>query len=59
MHLYIYFGPYIKPYIKKIDHTALIQEWKINLYTAAYLKNIYKKDRFPSNKKEIDQHDSQ
>ena len=37
------FGQYIKPYMKEIDHPAFIQEFKLNLDTAAYLKNIYKK----------------
>ena len=29
--------------MKEIDHPALIQEWKINLYTAAYPNKPEKK----------------
>ena len=36
------FGKYTKPYMKEIDHPALIQEWKLNLETAAYLKELKK-----------------
>ena len=52
------FGQYIKPYMKEMDHPAFIQEWKLNLETAAYLKNL-EKEIITSKKKEINRHDSQ
>ena len=52
MHLYI-FEKCIKPYMKKIYHSALIQEFKLNLYTSEYLNNLEKKVRLPSNKNKL------
>ena len=37
------FGKYIKPYVKEIDHPALIKCCKLNLDTSAHLKNFDKK----------------
>ena len=48
------FAEYIEPYMKEIDHPALIQEWKLNLDTATYKNKLYSKEKLPSNRKEID-----
>ena len=53
------FWEYIKPYIKEIDHLALIQEWKLNLDTAACKNKIDVKEILPPNRKENGRHDSQ
>ena len=37
------FGKYVKTYMKKIYHPKLVQEWKLNLDTAAYLNKPDKK----------------
>ena len=37
------FGKYIHPFMKEIYHPALIQEWELNLDTAAYLKKFDQK----------------
>ena len=39
--------------MKETDHPALIQEWKLNLNTEAYLKNLDKKDSHERKKKLI------
>ena len=36
-----------------LDHPALIEEWKQNLDTAAYEKNLYKDVKLPSIKKKL------
>ena len=51
------FGAYVIPLLKYINHTALIQEWKLNLDTAAYERNIDAK-MSKSSEKQIDRHDS-
>ena len=52
--MFIYFlGSYINPYMKEIYHTELIQEWKLNLYTAAYLKKLDKKKEFRQRKNNL------
>ena len=51
------FSSYVEPLLKGINHPALLQECNLNLDAAAYktiVDNVYK----PSNKKEIDHHDS-
>ena len=44
--------------LKHINYPALLQEWKINLDAAEYEKNIDVNMSKPSDKKEIDRHDS-
>ena len=34
------FGAYVVPLFKCINHPALLQEWRLNLDTAAYETNI-------------------
>ena len=53
------FGEYIKQYLKDIDHPALIEEWKLKFYKAAYEKNLELGVNKNSLKKVIDRHDSQ
>ena len=36
------FGKYIQTYMKEIDQTIFIQEWKLNLDIASYLKKLDK-----------------
>ena len=35
------FSTYITPQIKEIHHPALLQEWKINIDAAEYLKKLW------------------
>ena len=44
------FSAYVVPLLKYINHPELLQEWKINLDTAAY-ENIDANMSKPSNKK--------
>ena len=34
------FSTYVEPLLKDINHPALLKEWKTNLYSAEYEKNI-------------------
>ena len=52
------FSAYFVPLLKDINHIALLQEWKLNIDVAAYEKNIDANVYKPSDKKEIDCHDS-
>ena len=52
------FSEYFLPLLKYINHLELHQEWKLNINAAAYEKNIYANLSKPSDKKEIDRHDS-
>ena len=52
------FSTYAVPLFKGINHPALFQYWKLNLDTAAYGRNIDANMSKPSDKKEIDCHDS-
>ena len=52
------FIKYDEPLLNYINHPALIQEWKLNLYASAYEKKIDSGVYKPSSKKEIDRHDS-
>ena len=52
------FVKYDEPLLNYINHPALIQEWKLNLYASAYEKKIDSGVYKPSDKKEIDCHDS-
>ena len=35
------FSSYDEPLLKYINHPALLQEWKLNLYAVAFEKKIY------------------
>ena len=52
------FSSYFVPLLRDINHPALLQECKVNIDAEAYEKyidaNLYK----PSDKKDIDSHDS-
>ena len=39
--------------MENIDHPAFIEEWKQNLDTAAYEKNLYKDVKLPSIKEKF------
>ena len=52
------FSSYVEPLLKYINHPELLQEQKLNLDTIAYGKNIDANVYKPSDKKEIDRHDS-
>ena len=52
------FSAYFVTLLKNINHTAFLQEWKLNIDAAAYEINIDAKMSKPSEKKEIDRHDS-
>ena len=43
----------MKPYMKEIDHTEFIQEFKLNLDTAAYLKKLDKQNFYQRKNKLI------
>ena len=45
------FSAYFVPLLKDINHTALLQEWKLNIYAAAYGINIDTNMYKPSDKK--------
>ena len=44
------FSSYVVPLLKDINHLTLLQEWKLNLDTAAYERNIYADISKPSDK---------
>ena len=52
------FSTYVAPKIKEIHHPALLQEWKLNLDSAEYERNIDANMSKPSDKKQVDRHDS-
>ena len=52
------FSAYVITLLKDINHPTLLQERKLNLDDAAYERNIDAKISKPSDKKEIDRHDS-
>ena len=52
------FSAYVVPLLKGINHPALFQYWKLNLDAAAYERTIDANKSKPSDKKEIDRHDS-
>ena len=54
----IIFSAYFVPLLKHINNPVLLQEWKLNLGDSAYEKNIDANMSKPSDKKEIDHHDS-
>ena len=35
------FSVYVEPLIKEINHPSLLQEWKLNIDAAEYVRNIY------------------
>ena len=45
------FSAYFVPLLKDINHPALLQEWKINLYYSEYENNIDDNISKPSDKK--------
>ena len=52
------FVAYVVPLLKDINHSALFQEWKLNIDAELYEINIDANMSKPSDKKEIDCHDS-
>ena len=44
------FSTYVTPKIKDINHPSLLQEWKLNLDAAEYVKNIKANMYEPSGK---------
>ena len=52
------FDKYHIPLLKDLDHPALIEERKQNIYAAAYGKKLNQDLKLPSKKKNIDRHDS-
>ena len=48
------FCRYIKPLLKYISHTELIQEWNKNIDAVSYEKYLNEEVNLPSKKKEID-----
>ena len=44
--------------LKDLDHPALLEEQKQNIYADAYEKNLNQYVKLPSKKKEMDIHDS-
>ena len=47
------FSAYVEPLIKEINHPVLLQDWKLNLDTSKYERNIDANMYKPSEKKEI------
>ena len=47
------FNTYVTPQIKEINHPEFLQEWKLNIDTAEYEKNIEANMYKPSEKKLI------
>ena len=37
------FNIYVTPEIKEINHTAILQEWKLNIYAADHERNMAEK----------------
>ena len=52
------FSAYVVPLLKYINHPVLLQECKLNLYATSYENNISSNMSKPSDKKELDRHDS-
>ena len=50
------FSAYVVTLLKDINHSLLLNYWKIILGSAAYVKNIDANISKPSEKKEIDRH---
>ena len=46
------------PLFKDINYTSLLQEWRLNMDAASYERNIDANTSKPSDKKELDCHDS-
>ena len=51
------FGTYVEPLLNDINHTALLQEWKLNLDDAPYENKTDFNANKPLGLKKIDRHD--
>ena len=49
--IYDIFIQYLVPTMDNIEHLTLIEEWKENIDTAAYEKNLYRDVNIPSIRK--------
>ena len=52
--IYELFIEYLVPVVEYIDRSALIEEWKLNLYASAYENNLNQDVKIPPIKKNID-----
>ena len=52
------FSASVEPLITEINHTALLQEWRLNIDAAEYERNIDANKYKPSEKKKCNRHDS-